>query len=59
MDIEKTFSNLDDSDKVEDWIVELLEREVEPLMDKYETNFVEVWIVDADENKGKHYFIMN
>lgn len=58
MDIEKTFDNLDDSDKVEDWIREMLEREVEPLMDKYETNFVEVWIVDLTNNRGK-YFILN
>lgn len=58
MDIEKTFDNLDDSDKVEDWIREMLEREVEPLMDKYETNFVEVWIVDHTNNRGK-YFILN
>lgn len=59
MSIEKTFDNLDDSDKVEDWIKKMLEKEVEPLMDKYETDFVEVWIVNVDENKGKNYFILN
>lgn len=58
MDIEKTFDNLDDSDKVEDWIREMLEREVEPLMNKYKTDFVEVWIVDYTNNNGK-YFILN
>lgn len=59
MHIEKTFDNLDDSDKVEEWIKEMLEREVEPLMNKYQIDLVEVWVVDADKKKGKHYFIMN
>ena len=61
LNIEKFFDNEDLNEPVEDWVQQELENRFDGLMKKYNTNFVEIYLVDVDDETKTigYYLVLN